>query len=347
MKKLALTGLVALALVGCESTGMKLGGGSNNTVTGGAAGGSSQGEGQLEKCDSPVGTVSLVENQQAGWYTILRNEYRLPPTANLLRVLIQQSNCFVVVERSAAGMNAMNRERAMMDNGEMRKGSNFGKGQVVASDYGLSPEVMFSEDNAGGMGAALSGFGGRGGRALGAIGGIAANSKTREASAMLTLVDNRSGVQVSSSTGSASKTDWGGFGSIFGSSGGASLGGYSNTAQGKVVSAAFVDAYNQMVAALRNYKTQKVQGQGLGGGGRLTVDGSAPPSQTSALGGGGNVRLTMKQAQQRLNELGYDVGSPDGSSGPRTQNALRAYQQDQGLAVSGRLDQATMRQLSQ
>ena len=346
MKKLALAALAVLALAGCETTGMKLGGGSNNTVTGGAAGGSSQGEGQLEKCDSPVGTVSLVENQQAGWYTILRNEYRLPPTANLLRVLIQQSNCFVVVERSAAGMNAMNRERAMMDNGEMRKGSNFGKGQVVASDYGLSPEVMFSESDAGGLGAAVGGIlGGRGGRT---IGGVAANSRTREASAMLTLVDNRSGVQVSSSTGSASKTDWGGFGSVFGGSAGASLGGYSNTAQGKVVSAAFVDAYNQMVAALRNYKSQKVQGQGLGGGGRLTVDGSAAPSQTSAPGArSGNVRMSMKQAQQRLNELGFDVGSPDGSAGPRTQNALRTFQQDQGLPVTGRLDQATMRQLSE
>ncbi|MEG0975118.1 MAG: peptidoglycan-binding protein [Comamonas sp.] len=345
MKKLALVGLVAMALVGCESTGMKLGGGTNNTTTGGAAGASSQGENsQLQKCDSPVGTVSLVENQQAGWYTILRNEYRLPPTANLLRVLIQQSNCFVVVERSAAGMNAMNRERAMMDNGEMRKGSNFGKGQVVASDYGLSPEVTFSEDNAGGFGAALGALGGRGGRALG---GVAAGSKTREASAMLTLVDNRSGVQVSSSTGNASNTDWGGFGALFGGSAGASMGGYSNTSQGKVVSAAFVDAYNQMVIALRNYQTQAVKGQGLGGGGRLTVDGAAPPSQTGAPGAGKNVRMNMKQAQQRLNELGYDVGTPDGAAGPRTQNALRSFQQDQGVPVTGRLDQATMRYLAE
>ena len=347
MQKLALIGLVAMALAGCESTGMKLGGGTNNTTTGGAAGANSQGaNSQLQRCDSPVGTVSLVENQQAGWYTILRNEYRLPPTANLLRVLIQQSNCFVVVERSAAGMNAMNRERAMMDNGEMRRGSNFGKGQVVGSDYGLSPEVMFSEDNAGGFGAALGGvLGGRGGRALG---GVAANSKTREASAMLTLVDNRSGVQVSSSTGSASNTDWGGFGTLFGGSAGASIGGYSNTAQGKVVSAAFVDAYNQMVMALRNYQTQSVKGQGLGGGGRLGVDGAAAPSQTSAPGArSGNVRMSMKQAQQRLNELGFDVGSPDGAAGPRTQNALRTFQQDQGLPVTGRLDQATMRQLAE
>jgi len=38
-----------------------------------------------------------------------------------------------------------------------------------------------------------------------------------------------------------------------GSAGGA-LGGYTNTAQGKVISAAFMDAFNQMVIALRNYK---------------------------------------------------------------------------------------------
>ena len=41
-----------------------------------------------------------------------------------------------------------------------------------------------------------------------------------------------------------------------------------------------MDAYNQMVRALRSYKAQSVQGQGLGGGGRLTVDGAAAPSQT-------------------------------------------------------------------
>ncbi len=33
---------------------------------------------------------------------------RQPPTANLLRLLIQQSNCFVVVERGAAFMDGYN-----------------------------------------------------------------------------------------------------------------------------------------------------------------------------------------------------------------------------------------------
>ncbi|RRD57885.1 peptidoglycan-binding protein [Comamonadaceae bacterium OH2545_COT-014] len=271
---------MAMLLAGCETTKMKMGSasGADTVATGGAAGGTAAGEsGDLEKCASPLGTVSLVENQDAGWYTILRNEYRLPPTSNLLRLLIQQSNCFVVVERGAAGMRAMSRERELMQSGEMRRGSNFGRGQLVASDYGLSPEIIFSENNTGGVAASLGGlFGGIGS----VVGAVAAGTKTREAAAMLTLVDNRSGVQVAASQGSASKTDFGGFGSLFGGSAGGGLGGYQNTPQGKVLTAAFMDSYNQMVRALRNYKSQSVQGQGLGGGGRLGVDGAAPPSQT-------------------------------------------------------------------
>ncbi|MFS9605499.1 hypothetical protein, partial [Klebsiella pneumoniae] len=86
---------------------------------------------------------------------------------------------------------------------------------MVASDYGLSPEVIFNQSDAGGMGGAI------GGRAGGIFGALAAATKTREASVMLALVDNRSGVQVSASEGSSSRTDWGGMGALFGGSAGA------------------------------------------------------------------------------------------------------------------------------
>ncbi|MCZ2089406.1 MAG: peptidoglycan-binding protein, partial [Burkholderiales bacterium] len=134
----------ALLLAGCETTNMKMGSQDAKTVaTGSAAGAASSGENtQLQKCGAPLGTVSLVENQNAGWYTVLTGQYKLPPTANLLRLLVQQSNCLVVVERGAAGMGAMARERQLMQSGEMRGGSNFGKGQMVASDYALSPEIV-------------------------------------------------------------------------------------------------------------------------------------------------------------------------------------------------------------
>ncbi len=221
----ALAGLLALS--GCQTMDMQMGSQSAKTVaTGSAAGGATSGESsQLERCDSPLGTVSLIENQSAGWYTVLTGEYKLPPTANLLRLLVQQSNCFVVVERGAAGMNAMTRERALQQSGEMRGGSNFGRGQMVASDYGLSPEIVFSNSDAGGLGGALGGLvGGGRGRAIAQLG---ASMQTKEASALLTLIDNRSGVQVAAAEGSASKTDFGGFGNLSGLSAAGGIGGYT------------------------------------------------------------------------------------------------------------------------
>lgn len=270
-----------LALTGCQTTDMQMGSQSAKTVATGSAAGSASANASsaLERCESPLGTVSLIENQSAGWYTIITGEYKLPPTSTLLRLLIQQSNCFIVVERGAAGMNAMNRERAIMQSGEMRAGSNFGKGQMVASDYGISPEVIINNSDAGGMGAALGGIINRG-RYSNVLANVGGSLQTREASTMLTLIDNRSGVQIGVSEGSASKTDFGGFLGVAGASAAGSIGGYSRTPQGKVIAAAFMDSYNQLVVSLRNYKAQTVRGQGLGGGGRLGVDGGAAPSQT-------------------------------------------------------------------
>lgn len=67
-------------LAGCASTGMQMGNPEAKTVaTGSAAGSAVQGDNvALEKCTAPLGTVSLIENQSAGWYTILRNEYGFP-----------------------------------------------------------------------------------------------------------------------------------------------------------------------------------------------------------------------------------------------------------------------------
>jgi hypothetical protein len=95
---------------------------------------------------------------------------------------------------------------------------------------------------------------------------------------MLTLIDNRSGVQIAAAQGASSNTDFALGGLLGGSSAIGGLGGYSNTPQGKVVVAAFTDAYNEMVKSLRNYKAQQVQGQGLGTGGRLQVDGAKAPA---------------------------------------------------------------------
>ena len=266
--------VAAAALAGCANQ-VQMGSQNAKTTATGAAGGatSSGANAQLERCDRPLGTLALLEDQNSDWYRILTGEYRLTSTVPLLRLLVQQSNCFVVVERGR-GFQGMTTERALEQSGELRRNSNFGKGQMVSADYGLTPTVIFSARDTGGMGGALGGIS----RHLGVIGAIGAGVKQREASTMLALVDNRSGVQVSASEGSSSKTDFSVFGGLIGTGAGGGLGGYSNTPEGKVIAAAFTDAYNQMVRVLRNYTPQQATGpRGLGTGGSLGVDGDRPP----------------------------------------------------------------------
>jgi curli biogenesis system outer membrane secretion channel CsgG len=264
--------VAALGLAGCAGTTPTLGG-SKSTVTGGAGGATAEGaNSQLEKCDESLGTLAVAEDQTAPWYGHLSG-YKLGSTVPVLRMMIQQSNCFVVVERGRAMQNIM-QERALEKTGEVREGSNFGKGQMVAADYTMSPSINFSQKGTGGAGAVLGAYGGTLGRAAGAAAG---GLKSNEASTTLLMIDNRSGVQLAAAEGSAKNYDFKLFGGMFGGGIGGGAGGYTNTPEGKILTAAFLDSYNQLVRAVRNYKAQKVKG-GLGTGGALGVQGGQTPA---------------------------------------------------------------------
>lgn len=265
---MSLAALAVASLVGCGSTMPSLGG-NKGVVSGAAGGGNTEGSNsQLEKCTETLGTVAIDEDSSAPWFYELRRN-SLGSTIPVLRLMIQQSNCFVIVERGRSLNNVM-RERQLESSGEMRQGSNFQKGQMVAADYTMQPSIQFS-GRTGGAGAGL--LTGR----LGALGAVAGNVRRNEAATTLLLIDNRSSVQIAASEGTAGNFDFGLFGAGFltGLAGGG--GGYSNTPQGKVIVAAFADSFNQMVKSLRNYKAQTVKG-GLGTGGRLGVDGGSTPA---------------------------------------------------------------------
>jgi hypothetical protein len=267
--------LAAAALLpGCLATAPTMGGG-NTTVTGAAGGGTAQGnKSNLERCDESLGTLAMEEDVRAPWYYQLR-QYNLGSTIPVLRLMVQQSNCFVIVERGV-GMQSMMRERELMRGDEGRAGSNMGGGQMVAADYLMRPSIQFSGKTGGGGGGAA-------GLLPGAIGALAGSVGINEASTTLLLVDIRSGVQISAAEGSAKNFDFGFFGSAFTGGLAGAGGGYSNTPRGKVIVAAFADSYNQMVKALRSYKAQTVRG-GLGTGGRLGVQGGQTEAGREASG---------------------------------------------------------------
>ena len=83
--------------------------------SGAAGGANSTGADGLEHCAETLGTIAVVENQHEPWWADYYRRYpRLGSTVPVLRMMIQQTNCFVVVERGRA-MNNMMGERALAE----------------------------------------------------------------------------------------------------------------------------------------------------------------------------------------------------------------------------------------
>jgi len=230
---------------------MKPGEGGSVAQGGAGTSGVTQDSTGLAHCDKPMGALAVVEPQDA--VTAALSSYSLQSPVSVIRMMVQQSNCFIVVERGQ-GMQNMMQERALMESGELRQNSNIGGGQMVVADFILTPSVVFSDNNAGGIGGGLGGaLGGLvGGRAGSVIGGIAGGVKFKEAQTSMLVSDARSGVQVAAAEGSAKKADLNLGGFMGGGGGGGALGGYASTAEGKMIVASLADNYNNIVNAVRN-----------------------------------------------------------------------------------------------
>ena len=70
-----------------------------------------------------------------------------------------------------------------------------------------------------------------------------------------------------------------------------------------------------------------------------TVPAKPAPQRHAALS-----RQRIERVQQALNNAGDKI-AVDGKWGPKTAAAVKQFQQQHGLKASGRLDQATMKQL--
>jgi len=195
----------------------------------------------VEKCQRKLGVMAVAEPQH-GWNYL--SQYGLGSPAALLRMMIQQSGCFDVVERGQAMQN-IQQERALAQGGELRQESNVGKGQMQAADFVMTPNVQIGSSTTGGVGGALFGK-------LGVLGAIAGGLKFKEASTSLLVADVRSSIQVAAAEGKATKTDFsvGGWG--FGGGALGALGGYTSTPEGKMVAASFLDNYNKIVQVVRD-----------------------------------------------------------------------------------------------
>jgi curli biogenesis system outer membrane secretion channel CsgG len=202
---------------------------------------------EIPKCSQSLGAITIVDGDRQGWTV-----YDLQSPQKLLKLYVQRSGCFTLVDRGA-GFDAAQRERDLEAQGSLQRRSNVGGGQVRAADYVLVAEVVAADRDTGGS-AAGGIIGGLIGGGTGAAIGGGLRTRDLEAQAILSVTDVRTSETKAVEEGQAKKTDvsfalgagaggWGGFGGVVG-------GGYEDTDIGQVVSLAFLDAYTRLVNQL-------------------------------------------------------------------------------------------------
>ena len=189
-----------------------------------------------------------------------------------LRLLIQQSNCLVIVDRGISeAASDDEKRRTRSPNSEVRDDANMGQGQEVAADFVLRSVVLkvgTDKSSSFNLGAIVP---------WKAAGALSVGQTISSADVQLVLSDVRSKIQLAVAQGQGSDSNTGLATSVIGGAGGLFGGGgaktQSNSPNSKILLQAFADAYNKMIPALKNYKAQMVKG-GLGAGGTLKVQGS-------------------------------------------------------------------------
>ncbi|MDQ2860480.1 MAG: penicillin-binding protein activator LpoB, partial [Pseudomonadota bacterium] len=197
----------------------------------------------LPRCDRPLGRAAIQEPATRWWEGLgLSN-----PEA-LLKLFALRSGCLRIVDRNG-GLAMRNQESALNSSGDLQRGSNLGHGQIAVADYFIIPDIANSNRNSGGsnIGAVAGSF------LPGGFGALAGGLRVKksEAHTLLTLEDARTTEQLYIAEGVAQKSDvsfgggggfggWSGFGALAGS-------GYTDTDIGKVISAAYFNAFVDLV----------------------------------------------------------------------------------------------------
>lgn len=74
------------------------------------------------------------------------------------------------------------------------------------------------------------------------------------------------------------------------------------------------------------------------------VDSATLPAEKVSIQAPDNTAM-VKEAQDKLNYLGFDTGTPDGQMGPRTRSAIRAFQRSIGMPETGEVDNRLLDEL--
>ena len=96
-----------------------------------------RGTAEIPRCARKIGSLAIVEPDNQWW-----RELNLGSPEAILRVFVQQSGCFTLVNRGRS-MQSRAMEKALAEDGELRRGSQVEKKhQVIAAQYFMEPNIV-------------------------------------------------------------------------------------------------------------------------------------------------------------------------------------------------------------
>jgi len=256
---------------------------------------------QIPTCARRLGALAVRQPQNKWWEGL-----GLESPEALLKVFVQQSNCFTLVDRGA-GFEMAQQERALAAGGQLQGGANIGGGQIRAADYILVPDIVTKGSGSGmNVGGLVGGF--LGGFAGAIVSSISISSSTADVTLAMTNV--RTTEQEAMTQGHGSKTDVGfglGGGGIFGGGfAGAGISSYQKTAIGQVVVLAYIDAYTKLVSQMGGLSAQEPGGAA-----------AAAPAQNLTMSRPGRLYASASDISATVRQLApgmalYPTGAKDG-----------------------------------
>jgi hypothetical protein len=181
----------------------------------------------LAKCSASLGTVALVDGDQAGW-----TKYGLGSPRELLNAMAIESGCFTPKNPASNEPVRFLINAIAGDKEEVDKGIEAAKGAAM--------EGLVRSGAVGGLARSVPGAG-----MLGMFGGLGGKKKTFAAG--LRVISPQNGMTIASGTGSVTKSSLT-FGGAGGLAAGAASSGYGNSKDGQALAEAFMIAFNGLVA---------------------------------------------------------------------------------------------------
>ena len=278
--------------------------------------------------------ISRFDNKVRNWDTY--NAGIGDAMADQLTTALVSTGCFKVVDRQ--NLEGVMDELGLHQSGAVDRSTASRVGKLVGADIIVTAAVTeFKENASGSRGGAGAGVGGG---FLGVLGALASAVSSAHMAADLRITDVQTSEILGATAVKGKATDVNqvaALGALFPGVGGGlgALQSWENTPRG----AALRQVIEEAVAAIHKMVPQEYYRHSIG---RF---GAAPRAVGGGTGGASGSNNVVAKAQRTLKALGLYGGAVDGLAGPRTEKAVRDFQEQVGLDPTGKLDVRTMKEL--